>query len=249
MFMNISGYHFVDLDGLGALQERFKQKCDALALTGTIILAPEGINLMLAGASKNINDFLAFLRSSLCFTGIEINQSFSDKKPFKRLFVKVKKEIIPIALNNVKPKELTGQHLSPKEFKKWLDEKRDVTILDVRNAFEVEIGTFNSAIHLNLATFRHFPEAAKKLDERLKTKPLVMFCTGGVRCEKASACLMQEGFQEVYQLDGGILKYFVQCNGAYYQGECFVFDERIAVDNALRPTQRTGFSKRARGST
>ncbi|MDF2868065.1 MAG: rhodanese-related sulfurtransferase, partial [Gammaproteobacteria bacterium] len=130
-------------------------------------------------------------------------------------------------------------YLSPNEFKQWLDAKKDVMILDTRNAFEMEYGTFENAVNLNLEKFTQFPDAIERLDSSAKEKPVVMFCTGGIRCEKASAVMLNQGYKQVYQLEGGILNYFQQCGGAHYQGSCFVFDERVALDSNLMPVVKT----------
>jgi predicted sulfurtransferase len=152
------------------------------------------------------------------------------------MLVKVKKEIIPLGLPSVRPREKTGARLAPRELKRWLDEKRDMVLLDTRNDYEIDHGTFETAMSLRLDHFREFPERLAEVPAELRDKPLVMFCTGGIRCEKASVVAMAQGFREVYQLDGGILKYFEECGGEHYEGRCFVFDRRIAVGSDLAET-------------
>jgi UPF0176 protein len=152
--------------------------------------------------------------------------------------VKIKREIIAFGIPDIVPAEHTAPKLAPRTLKQWLDEGRRVTLLDTRNDYEVNLGTFRGTLVPHIDHFRHFPEAAAKLPESLKDEPVVMFCTGGIRCEKAGAYLEKIGFRHVHQLDGGILKYFEECGGAHYDGECFVFDERISVGPDLKPTGR-----------
>lgn len=233
---NTSAYKFIDLTDLAALKTYFLEKCAQLNLKGTVLLSSEGINLMLAGLQKDMEQLKVLLNQDQRFHDLPYKDSYSSFVPFKRLFVKIKKEIIPLRQPDIRPQEFTVTHLPVEVFKQWLDENRDITVLDTRNDYEVAYGTFDKAIHLHLKHFADFPQAAVvELDESLKNKPLVMFCTGGVRCEKAGPFLVQQGFKEVYQLEGGILRYFEKCGGAHYQGNCFVFDERVAVDSQLQP--------------
>jgi UPF0176 protein len=167
---------------------------------------------------------------------LEYKQSESDFQPFGKMLVKVKREIIPLGLPDLRPADHPAPRLAPRELKRWLDEKHPLTLLDTRNAFEVEIGSFESALHLDLRSFRGFARAARNLDPALKDRPIVTFCTGGIRCEKAALYLKREGFREVYQLDGGILRYFEQCGDAHFRGKCFVFDERAALDAIINPS-------------
>lgn len=156
------------------------------------------------------------------------------------MLVKLKKEIIPMGRPDVSPVEMTGDRIAPVELKKWLDENRDFLLLDTRNDYEVELGTFEKAQHLNLRHFRNFAQKLDLLPPEMKDKPVVMFCTGGIRCEKATAYALKSGFKEVYQLEGGILKYFEECRKDHYDGECFVFDHRRTVDSELKPKFDTG---------
>lgn len=234
--LNVAAYKFITLDKLPTLQQSLHALGKRLAIRGTILLAPEGINLMLAGDSIPVNEFLTFIKEDSRFSDLFFKESFSELNPFDKFKVRIKPEIITMD-PSINPAEQTAPHLDPIVFKHWLDEKRDVVILDTRNRYEVDKGTFDNAIDLNTDHFRDFPTAAKQLDESLKDKTLVMFCTGGVRCEKASVVLMQQGFKDVYQLDGGILNYFEKCGDAHYHGDCFVFDERIAVNPQLEVQQ------------
>lgn len=237
-FVNISAYKFISLTELSMLQESLLKICGDLSFKGTILLSPEGINILLSGSEENVVKFEAFLAQDLRFADMVFKKSYSEFRPFRRLHVKIKKEIIRFDQPQIQPEKYTSKHLSPAEFKQWLDEGKEVVVLDTRNDYEVRVGTFNGAINLKIATFTDFPQAvAEKLEPSLKDKPVVMFCTGGVRCEKAGPALESQGFKEVYQLDGGILKYFEKCGGAHWQGECFVFDDRLAVDPQLNPSR------------
>lgn len=237
-YLNISGYRFVDIEKPDAAETYLRALCNRLEIKGTILLSHEGINLALAGMAENIQQFHQALNETEHFKNMEFKPSWSSKIPFRRLRIRVKKEIINMGVDSIRPLTKTAQHLSAQEFKKWLDENRDITVLDTRNDYEIKVGTFAKAIDLNIENFRDFPEAAKSMPQEIKEKPIVMFCTGGIRCEKASALFMDYGFKNVYQLDGGIIKYFEECGGAHWNGECFVFDDRIAVQPDLAPTKK-----------
>lgn len=228
---NIAGYKFIQLSDLVELQRVFLDQCQALALRGTVLLSSEGINLSLAGSADAISLFKAFLHQDARFADMTFRESRSDDVPFKRMKVKLKNEIITMRSPEVKPVEQRALSISPTEFKHWLDEGRDMVVLDTRNEYEMEYGAFEGAMNLHLDEFGQFPERAKALP---KDKPIVMYCTGGVRCEKAAIAMQQVGFDQVYQLDGGILNYFAEVGGAHYQGSCFVFDERVALDPLLQ---------------
>jgi UPF0176 protein len=228
--INIAGYYFVSLSNLDELKKLFTEKCQQLNLMGTILLSEEGINISLAGLSENIIEFKAFIKSDSRFAEMTFHESQSSFVPFKELKVKIKKEIITMNIPAIHPEKNRASSITPTEFKQWLDEGRDITILDTRNDYEVKFGTFANAINPNTNSFTEFCKVSQTLDSH---KPIVMFCTGGVRCEKAGLYLQQTGFKEVYQLDKGILGYFKEVGGAHYEGECFVFDQRISVDSNL----------------
>jgi len=236
--LNIAFYKFVSLDDLVQLRRNLREKCEEFQILGTILVSPEGINGGLAGKENQIREFQQFFRQLKCGAEVEFKESYSDYVPFKKLFVKIKKEIIPAGDPNIQPEIFTGARISPLELKKWLDEDREFDLLDTRNDYEVEYGTFDKSVHLGLQHFRDF---SKKLISFKKDseKPLVMFCTGGVRCEKASVVALRQGFREVYQLDGGILQYFKVCGESHYRGSCFVFDERVALNSQLISTKLT----------
>ena len=236
--INISSYKFVNLakERLPVLRELFRSKTREWGLKGTILLSEEGINLFLAGTRDQIDTFGELLWGFPEFADMEFKESPSSDKPFTRMLVKIKQEIIAMGVPEVKPADYTAPHLSAEEFKKWYEQGKDMIVLDTRNDYEVRVGTFDDAIELDIKTFRDFPKAIEDLPEEYKDKPVVTFCTGGVRCEKATPVMMEAGFKEVYQLDGGILKYFEECGSDYYHGDCFVFDKRVAVDGELNET-------------
>lgn len=237
--INISAYKFVALQKVKTLQVLLKAKCEALGLLGTITLGAEGINLNLAGESSATDKFEQYLIDMPAFKDIAFKVSASEKPPFEKLVVRLKDEIVTIRDDRAQPLREKGHYLSAETFKQWLDEKRDMLVLDTRNDFEVAFGTFEAAQHLAIENFSEFPEKLKHLPDAVKDKPVVTFCTGGIRCEKAVLVMQEEGFKQVYQLAGGILKYFETCHDAHYKGECFVFDERISVDGQLEETGTT----------
>ncbi len=231
--INIAAYRFVSIDDLPTLRQTLKDTCFTLELKGTILLAPEGINLFLAGTPENIQAFIDYLTSDERFKGMEFKESPSSHKPFNRMLVKLKKEIIPMGLPDISPTTNPAPNLPVKTLRSWLDEGKEVVLLDTRNDYEVSLGTFKDAVHLDIETFREFPEKVKELLPDYKDKVIVSFCTGGIRCEKAAPAMLNAGFKNVYQLQGGILKYFEEVGGDHYDGECFVFDRRVAVNPQL----------------
>lgn len=231
---NISTYRFAELTHLKVLREDLITNCKAWGLKGTILLSTEGINLFVAGAAASIEMLLEKLRKIPGLEGLEPKVSVSEKQPFNRMLVRVKKEIISFGMESIRPANYTSPKIAAAELKRWLDDGRPVTLLDTRNDYEVQLGTFKGAVIPHIKTFREFPDAVRKLPGTLKDQPVVMFCTGGIRCEKAGPFMENEGFKNIYQLDGGILKYFEECGGDHYDGECFVFDQRVGVDPGLR---------------
>lgn len=237
--VNISCYKFVPLDDLESRRAAIRECATRLGLRGTVLLSHEGINLFVAGRRDSVAEFVAELTSDPLLADLQPKESLSDYQPFNRMLVKIKREIIAFGVPSIDPGTRTSPKLSARELKQWLDEGRRVRLLDVRNEYECEIGTFDNAIRLGLDHFREFPDAVRRLPEELRAEPVVMFCTGGIRCEKAGPLMEHAGFEHVYQLDGGILKYFEEVGGDHYHGECFVFDQRVAVDAALRETDTT----------
>jgi len=197
------------------------------------LLSQEGINLFVAGDGENVQKLLDTIRKVPGLEELQAKESFTSYKPYRRMLVKIKKEIIAFGIDGIAPAQSTSPKLSAVQLKQWLDEGRPLMLYDVRNDYEVKVGTFQNAVPAGIDTFRDFPAAVNQLPEESKSQPVVMFCTGGIRCEKAGPYMQQAGFQEVYQLDGGILKYFELVGGEHYQGDCFVFDQRVAVDPSL----------------
>jgi predicted sulfurtransferase len=235
-FLNAAAYRFAELTSLPELRTRLKTECGMLGLKGSILLSTEGINLFLAGEQGAVKSLLATLRQVPGLAELEAKFSESAEQPFNRMLVKIKNEIIAFGVEGIHPARRTAPRLPARTLKQWLDEGRPVTLLDTRNTYEVKLGTFSGAITLPIRHFRKFPEAVRALPETIKRGPVITFCTGGIRCEKAAPFLETEGFREVYQLEGGILKYFEECGGAHWSGECFVFDKRVAVDPGLAET-------------
>lgn len=231
-YVNIAGYRFIDLPDRDELRTPFTEICLELELKGTVLLSPNGINFFVAGTHEAVEQYVSFLETDNRFQDIPLHISYSEYQPFKRMLVRLKNEIISLGMDEIRPSERTGQYIQPKEFKKWLDEGKEVMILDTRNDYELRVGTFENAIDLDIKSFRDFPEATKKLDQD-KTTPVVMFCTGGIRCEKASVVMENQGWENVYQIKGGILGYFKECGGAHWNGDCFVFDKRVSVNPEL----------------
>lgn len=235
-FINIAAYKFVELDKLAERKAELLPLCKRLDLKGTILLASEGINMFLAGTRARIEEFLDWVRQKPEFAELEVKESISDYQPFSRMLVRLKKEIISMGVDAIRPRVKTSPKISAHQLKSWLDEGKPVTLLDVRNDYEIEVGTFKNAVPAGIDHFRRFPDATQQLPAEMKKQPVVMFCTGGIRCEKAGPLMEEQGFEEIYQLDGGILKYFEECGGAHYDGDCFVFDKRVAVDPELEET-------------
>lgn len=236
--LNVSAYKFVPLDDCPALRERLLARCLAAGLKGTILLAPEGINLFLAGPADVLRGFLSELQSDPRFADLPVKDSWSQTQPFRKMLVKVKREIIRMNHPTIVPHDGRAPAVDARTVKRWLDqghddEGRPVVTLDTRNAFEVDHGTFEGAIDWRITKFTEFPAAVDAHRQELEGKTVVSFCTGGIRCEKAAIYLRNAGLDHVWQLEGGILKYFEETGGAHYQGNCFVFDEREALDPQL----------------
>ena len=234
-FINLAGYKFVSLDGLADLKATLEQRCRALDLRGTILLSFEGINAVLAGSEDATTQFQALVDADPRLADLHFKRSLSAYQPFDRMLVKIKKEIITLGVPGLDPAKERAPTVTPAELKRWLDQGREVVLLDTRNAFEVDAGTFDKALDLRLNSFSEFAQAAVELDPSLKDKTVVIFCTGGIRCEKAAPVLIGKGFHNVFQLDGGILQYFEECGNAHFNGLCFVFDQRVALDGNLNP--------------
>jgi UPF0176 protein len=245
--LNIAAYKFVALVDLPALQASVLQALQTRDLKGTVLLSEEGINLFLAGTAPDIHDFLAWLGNDLRFAGLHAKESWSASQPFRKLLVKIKPEIIRMGHPAIQPAAGRAPAVDPATLQRWLDAGADdtgrqVVMLDTRNDFEVDAGTFKNAIDWRITKFTEFPQAFLKHRAVLQGKTVVSFCTGGIRCEKAALFMREAGAQDVYQLDGGILNYLeahsdaAQKEMSHFQGDCFVFDERRAVDASLAPS-------------
>lgn len=239
--VNIAAYKFIGFDDTEARRPQFQALCHELDLKGTILLTPEGINLFLAGVRASIDRFLAWLRSDERFADIEVKESYSDQQPFKRMLVKLKSEIITMKMPLIQPEKGRAPAVDAQTLKRWLDagvddEGKPVVMMDTRNAFEVDVGTFDNTRDYRIKKFSDFPEVVAQHKEELEGKTVVTFCTGGIRCEKAAIHMQQVGYDSVYQLEGGILKYFEEVGGAHYTGSCFVFDYRTALTPELQPS-------------
>ncbi|MFK7994070.1 MAG: rhodanese-like domain-containing protein [Granulosicoccus sp.] len=243
--VNVSGYRFGKLEYLPLLQADMHAALARAGVLGTILLADEGINIALSGYRNQIDDAIAYFQSDERFRDIWLKESLSTEIPFSKLKVRIRHEIIAFDGANASDKHLhrpEAPALSPDTVAQWLDEGRDMTLLDTRNTYEIASGTFDKAEHLDIAHFRNFQEAVSKALEEGQLqldKPTVTFCTGGIRCEKAAPWMMEQGFKEVYQIEGGILNYFEKTGGKHWQGDCFVFDDRVEVDKELTPTGAT----------
>ena len=249
--VNIAAYKFVTFDDSVAQRPRFQALCSELALKGTILLSPEGINLFLAGTRSSVGQFLAFLRADTRFADIPVKESLSEKQPFNRMLVRLKREIITMKNPLIKPELGRAPAVGAQTLRRWLDQGHDdqgkpVVMMDTRNAFEVDVGTFENTLDYRIEKFSEFPAIVEREKEALNDKTIVTFCTGGIRCEKAAIHMKNIGYNSVYQLEGGILKYFEEVGGAHYQGDCFVFDHRTALNPQLQETEtRQCFACRA----
>lgn len=231
-------YKFVHLSAPGELRQELIAVCDRSSLKGTVLLAEEGLNATVAGTWQGVQMLLDFLRQDQRFVGLECKYAAAAKSPFHRMKVRLKKEIVTMGVAGVDPARLTGKKVGYKEWNRLVADP-DVLVIDARNQYEYKIGTFKTAVPSCKNTFKEFPAfVAQQLDAK-KDKKVAMFCTGGIRCEKATNHLLQEGFQAVYHLSGGILKYLEEVaedseEADLWQGDCFVFDGRVAVDKALQ---------------
>ena len=234
--LNIATYRFVGIDDPAALKATWLPKAKALGLKGTILLAHEGINLFLAGAETAIRSFMAFVDDDSRFAGLDLKESWSETVPFKRMKIKLKREIVTFRQEGVDPVNAPAPFMPPAELKRRLDAGEAIVLLDTRNDVEVAKGTFDNAVFWGNRNFTEFGHMARDHISELRGKTVVSFCTGGIRCEKAAPYLRDLGASDVYQLEGGILRYFEQIGRDHYHGDCFVFDERAALDPSLGAT-------------
>lgn len=227
-------YRFARLPQFEALREPLLDQCVSFGIRGTLLLASEGINGTVAGTREGIDLLLAYLKAIPELAQLDHKESFCDELPFYRMKVKLKKEIVTMGVEGIDPQVTVGRYVEPKDWNALITDP-DVLLVDTRNDYEVEIGTFKGALDPNTTTFREFPEYVKNNLDPQKQKKVAMFCTGGIRCEKATAYMIEQGFDEVFHLKGGILKYLEEVPEAesLWQGECFVFDNRVSVNHKL----------------
>ena len=238
--LNLAAYRFVALTDLAALRERLLAAASERALLGTVLLAAEGINLFLAGAPVAARGFVAELHGDARFAAMTVKESWSAAPPFRRLQVKIKREIIRMNHPTAHPAKGRAPAVDAATLSRWLDAGRcdagrELVLLDTRNGFEVDAGRFAGALDWRLGKFSDFPAALEAGRAALEGKTVVSYCTGGIRCEKAALLLAERGVAHALQLEGGILGYFAAVGPRHFEGECFVFDERRVVDAALRP--------------
>ena len=243
-YVNISAYKFISFNDTAEKRPEFLAQCQELNLKGTILLTPEGINMFLAGLRHEIDAYMAWLHSDARFADVVAKESFSSTQPFTKLLVKLKPEIITMRMPLIKPEEGRAPSVEAKTLKRWLDQGHDdqgkpVVMVDTRNDFEVDVGSFDHTIDYRIKKFTEFPAIIEANRDALNDKTVVTFCTGGIRCEKAAIHMQNVGFENVYQLEGGILKYFEEVGGAHYHGDCFVFDYRTALNPQLEDTDTT----------
>ncbi|MBL8310793.1 MAG: sulfurtransferase [Burkholderiales bacterium] len=235
--LNIATYRFVAIPDTAALKAQWLPSAKALGLKGTILLANEGINLFLAGAETAIRSFMSIVDDDPRFANLDLKESWSDDVPFKRLKIKIKREIVTFRQAGLDPVHRPAPFMPPAELKRRLDAGEALVLLDTRNDVEVAKGTFDHALFWGNRNFTEFGEIARQHVDELKGKTVVSFCTGGIRCEKAAPYLQQLGVDNVYQLEGGILRYFEHVGRDHFHGDCFVFDERAALDPHLAATE------------
>jgi UPF0176 protein len=227
-------YHFVILDNYKQLRQPLLDLMLEHDIKGTLLLAHEGINGTIAGSQKSIDRLLNWLKSDTRLAELRHKSSYDESMPFYRTRVKLKKEIVTMGVEGIDPNQVVGTYVKPEDWNALISDP-DVLLVDTRNAYETAIGTFKNAVDPVTETFREFPEYVKQNLNPDKHKKVAMFCTGGIRCEKSTAYLKEQGFDEVYHLQGGILKYLetVPVNDSLWEGECFVFDNRVSVDHSL----------------
>lgn len=231
-------YHFTRLENLEAIKTELEAKADSLNIRGLLILGPEGINTTCSSASReNLESFKAWAKERFNGPNIQFKDSEADRPPFRRYKVKIRDEIVTAGIPGLLPPEGKNYHLSPSEWNRVMKEESDVVVIDTRNWYEYNIGTFKNALNPNIEKFTDFPEYIEKQGIP-KEKKMLIFCTGGIRCEKGILELQSQGYNNVYQLEGGILNYLSEYPNDQYEGECFVFDHRVSVDQNLKPSQR-----------
>lgn len=231
-------YKFVRLENFQELRQPLQEAMENNGVKGTLLLAEEGINGTVAGSREGIDAVLAHIKQDERLADISYKESFDEEMPFYRSKVKLKKEIVTMGVEGIDPRKVVGTYVKPKDWNDLISDP-EVFVVDTRNDYEIQIGTFKNAVNPETETFREFPEYVAKNMDPAKHKKVAMFCTGGIRCEKSTAYMKEQGFEEVYHLEGGILKYLeeVPKEETMWEGECFVFDNRVAVDHDLNKGQ------------
>tara|TARA_B100000768_G_C11269745_1_gene372819 strand:+ start:862 stop:1803 length:942 start_codon:yes stop_codon:yes gene_type:complete len=242
MFLTIAFYHFVSLENIEQFQIFIQKFCQKNNIKGTILLASEGINGTISGQDISIHNFLKFIREDSFFNdnfkNLEHKESWAEKNPFYRMKVRLKKEIVALGVDGISPTKKVGQYVTPEEWNNLIKDPNTI-VIDTRNNYEVDIGTFKNSINPKTKSFREFPVYVDNNLKNNKSKKVAMFCTGGIRCEKATSLMLEKGFKDVYHLKGGILKYLenIPQEQSLWEGECFVFDQRVAVTHGLNEGQ------------
>lgn len=233
-------YHFAKFGRFAEFRPELEAVCEEAGLKGTLLLASEGINGTVAGSREGIDRLIAFLHAQPEFAGLEYKESYAEKEPFLRMKVRLKKEIVTMGVPGTDPTRIVGTYVDPADWNDLIADPGTI-VVDTRNDYEYAIGTFDKAVNPETTSFREFPDWVRRHDNELKGKKVAMFCTGGIRCEKATAFVKTLGFDEVYHLKGGILKYLedVPEDESLWHGDCFVFDERVAVGHGLKPGDYT----------
>ena len=231
-------YKFVTLEDYEAMRPKVLDKLNAHAIRGTLLLAQEGINGTISGSGDELNSFLDWLKSDPRLSDLDYKLSYHREQPFHRTKVKLKQEIVTMGVDGIDPNKVVGTYVDADDWNDLISDPETI-LIDTRNEYEYGIGTFENAVNPHTETFREFPDYVAENLDPAKHKKVAMFCTGGIRCEKASAFMKEQGFDEVYHLKGGILKYLEEVpeNESKWQGECFVFDDRVAVNHALEKGQ------------
>ena len=239
-YLNASFYKFMDIDNPQDIVLPIREYCISLQLKGLIILAPEGINGTISGSEESVRELFKYLEEKLTSQKLQYKESWSQSTPFLRMKVRLKKEIVTLGIDDLNPNQIVGEYISPKDWNNLISDP-EIVLIDTRNDYEVELGTFKNSINPNLKKFSSFPDWIENNSQQLFNKDhdtkIAMFCTGGIRCEKSTSYLKSKGFNNVYHLDGGILKYLEEVDpvDSLWMGECFVFDERVTVKHGLNP--------------
>ncbi len=229
---NLAFYRFVELESPAEFGQAIERAAQDAGLKGTVLLASEGINAMIAGPREGTEKFASWLRSDARFADLHIKRSYSNRIPFGKLVVKVKPEIVTMRVDGVEATQRTARHLPPEQLRDWLRAGEPIRLIDTRNDYEYQLGTFRGAEDPATGAFHEFPEWVEARREELQNQKVVMFCTGGIRCEKATSWMLDQGIEDIWQLDGGVLNYFERIEDAEqdWEGELFVFDDRVAIN-------------------